>query len=363
MPKKDNVMPALPNLLQNQRFVKRSHDTDSHGKAQQKGKIQEETKQKEEYTSHRMTDYRKIYAFYSEEAKAKEIARRYPNRVERELICSCAGEWEPAKTKGTPVLADVVEINEFGVVLDISHNRGWYLGDLKIRDLKVSLIDTEGAVHTATMSNFLEDCDGNTPHTLEWNNGEVWTKRSKYYGEEWTKRKPERKRPEISCTIEEDPEHPGMKLLRWSDGEVEVLGSDGEALDIDIEVLGPDGEELVEPQLLNAMKRKEKEDAEKVWMEDLVVTSGHKKKKQDGEVSYSDESLFQTYAESLVPPKIHPRIQELLTFSSQFKTVKVVQATDGPLHWGMEVLDGPSAAIEEDHCFDDHGNLQGIVEL
>merc|ERR1711904_46241 len=40
MPKKDNVMPALPNLLQNQRFVKRSQDTDSHGKAQQKGKIQ-----------------------------------------------------------------------------------------------------------------------------------------------------------------------------------------------------------------------------------------------------------------------------------------------------------------------------------
>merc|ERR1719335_756929 len=45
----------------------------------------------------------------------------------------------------------------------------------------LSQIDMGGAEHTAAMSDFSKDDDGNTiPQTLRWNNGEVWTRKKPY---------------------------------------------------------------------------------------------------------------------------------------------------------------------------------------
>merc|ERR1711904_152817 len=72
------------------------------------------------------------------------------------------------------VLGDVFEIDENGLLFDMSHDS--LLGALTVKDCMLSHIDMEGAEHTAAVSGFVKDDDGNTfPQMLRWNNGEGWT--------------------------------------------------------------------------------------------------------------------------------------------------------------------------------------------
>jgi len=239
--------------------------------------------------SHRRDDYRKIHFSDSKEAKAEEIATRYPNQVERELICSFVGQWVLRKpTDSTPawasgghkmrdaprnhqlVPADMFEISDSGALFDISlsqyilsdYDKGWHLGDFKVKQylsdstgkhLMLSQTDKDGTEHIASVSHFLQDDDGNTfPQTLQWNNGEVWTRKRPELEElngHWHKFLPNGKCVPMSLPLsapthhgpngelevcispdsenveklwvimEQDPEHPGTKRLRWSNGQ------------------------------------------------------------------------------------------------------------------------------------------------
>merc|ERR1719158_272522 len=58
------------------------------------------------------------------------------------------------------------------------YDKGWYLCDLKVRNCMLSQTDMDGTEHTARVSHFLKDDDGNTfPQMLQWSNGEVWTRK------------------------------------------------------------------------------------------------------------------------------------------------------------------------------------------
>jgi len=118
----------------------------------------------------------------------------------------------------------------------------------------LSQTDKEGTEHTASVSHFLQDDDGNTfPQTLQWNNGEVWTRKRpelKNLNGHWHKFLPNGKCVPMSIPrwaptnhgpngelevwisldsenieklwvfMEQDPEHPGSQRLRWSNGQL-----------------------------------------------------------------------------------------------------------------------------------------------
>lgn len=256
------------------------HDLNEKSKPSEKAKAGYEKAN----LSHRRDDYRKIDFSDSKEAKAEEMAKRYPNQVERELICSFAGQWVLRKPTETPGLklrdaprnhqqvpADMFEITDSGALFDISlsqyilsdYDKGWHLGDLKVKQylsdvtgkhLTLSQTDKEGTEHTASVSHFLQDDDGNTfPQTLQWNNGEVWTRKRlelKNLNGQWHKFLPNGKCVPMSIPrwaptnhgpngelevwispdsenieklwvfMEQDPEHPGSQRLRWSNGQL-----------------------------------------------------------------------------------------------------------------------------------------------
>jgi len=256
------------------------HDLNEKSKPSEKAKAGYEKAN----LSHRRDDYRKIDFSDSKEAKAEEMAKRYPNQVERELICSFAGQWVLRKPTETPGLklrdaprnhqqvpADMFEITDSGALFDISlsqyilsdYDKGWHLGDLKVKQylsdvtgkhLTLSQTDKEGTEHTASVSHFLQDDDGNTfPQTLQWNNGEVWTRKRpelKNLNGHWHKFLPNGKCVPMSIPrwaptnhgpngelevwisldsenieklwvfMEQDPEHPGSQRLRWSNGQL-----------------------------------------------------------------------------------------------------------------------------------------------
>jgi len=197
---------SLPNLLKRQFLPKEEKGKLARASARyekpEKAKPTEEARAGYEKAnpSHRRGDYHKIHISDSKEAKDEEMAKRYPNTLDRELICSCAGQWVLAETTDTPasgnklreaphdhqhVPADIFEISELGVLFDISlsqyisdDGKGWYLGDLKVKHFMLSLTDMEGTEHAASVSHFLQDDDGNTfPQRLQWSNGEVWTRK------------------------------------------------------------------------------------------------------------------------------------------------------------------------------------------
>lgn len=237
--------------------------------------LNEETKSQSQ-TMHYRGDYRKVHFFGSKEAKAEKMTKRYPNALERELISSCTGQWVPIdnlsplgdKLRDAPgdlqnVPADMFEISELGVLFDISlsqylddeYGNGWYLGDLKEKDFKLSQTDMEGTEHTATLSHFLEDNDGNTyPQMLQWSNGGVWTRKrleiEKLKNGHWhmflhngkcipmsvplqlqTSRGPNGEleiilrldsgnTEKLWVFMEPDPQRPGLERLRWSNGQL-----------------------------------------------------------------------------------------------------------------------------------------------
>merc|ERR1711904_77766 len=79
------------------------------------------------------------------------------------------------------VLGDVFEINECGILVDVSHDSLLGALTVHVEDCMLSQIDMGGAEHTAAMSDFSKDDDGNNiPQMLRWNNGEVWTRKRPY---------------------------------------------------------------------------------------------------------------------------------------------------------------------------------------
>jgi len=227
--------------------------------------------------SRRRGDYCKIHPSDSKEATAEVLATRYPDALERELIWSCAGQWVKTTTTDAPILesklrdaprdlqhvpADTFEISEFGVLFDVSlsqyilcdYDKGWYLGDLKVWNSMLSQTDMDGKEHFAKVVRWLKDDDGNTfPQMLQWSNGEVWTRKrpelEKLHGH-WhtylrncecipmsvprqtqTNHGPNGELEiivsrdgdsieKLWVLMEPDPEHPGSKRLRWSNGQL-----------------------------------------------------------------------------------------------------------------------------------------------